>query len=263
MPQALSIGIVGGTGALGGAIGRALLKGGVKPERLWLSNRTGSAAGFEDWPGVRIVTRNQVLVGACEILLLSVPPALAPDIDVSAPDKLVVSVMAGVTRARLTELTGASCVVRAMSSPAAEHGLAYSPWIAAESVSEDDKAQVKRLFEACGLTDEVHDEDQIDRFTALTGPVPGFVAYFADCMTQYAMKHGVEPRVAERAMRQLFRASGVMLAEGAASPAGHVRAMIEYAGTTAAGLEAMQDSPLADAIAQGLDAAYEKAKTIG
>ena len=55
-----SIGIVGGSGALGRAIGHALLRDRfVTPERLWISNRSGNASGFEDWPGTRFTTRNQ------------------------------------------------------------------------------------------------------------------------------------------------------------------------------------------------------------
>jgi pyrroline-5-carboxylate reductase len=60
-----SIGIVGGSGALGSAIARALLRDQfVTPERLWISNRSGKASGFEEWPGTRITTCNQELVDA-------------------------------------------------------------------------------------------------------------------------------------------------------------------------------------------------------
>lgn len=259
-----SIGIVGGSGALGGAIARALLRDGfVTPERLWISNRSGKASGFEEWPGVRITTRNQELVDACRIVLLSVPPRLASSVGIDAENRLIISVMAGVSIERIEQQTGAQRVLRAMSSPAAEIGLAYSPWCASDAVTDEDRDTARGLFEACGLTDEVPNEEQIDLFTALTGPVPGFVAYYAECMVEYATKHGIDPAIAERAMRQLFHASGVVLAKSEASPGEHVREMIAYAGTTAAGLEAMKASPLAASIEQGLDAAFQKARGMG
>jgi pyrroline-5-carboxylate reductase len=258
------IGVIGGSGQLGSAIARALLRGGiVAPESLWISNRSGTTTGFEDWPGVRFTIRNQDLVDACPVVILSVPPHLAGDMAISAPDHLVVSVMAGITIARMAADTGARRIVRAMSSPAADFGLAYSPWCANGAVSEGDRACVTSLFEACGLCDEVPNEDQIDRFTALTGPVPGFVAYYADCMVRHAVDRGIDQAIAERAIGQLFLASGTALAETQTSPQAQVAAMIEYAGTTAAGLEAMQASPLAQAIDAGLEAAYRKAQTIG
>ncbi len=259
-----SIGIVGGSGALGGAIAHALLRGRfIAPGRLWISNRSGKAAGFEEWPGIRFTARNQELVDACEIVLLSVPPHLASSVGINAENRLIVSVMAGVSIARIGQQTGAQRIVRAMSSPAAKTGLAYSPWCANAGVRDEDREWIQGLFNACGLSDEVPNEEQIDLFTALTGPVPGFVAYFADCMVEYAIKRGIDPAVADRALRQLFHASGVALAQTEASPGEHVREMIAYAGTTAAGLEAMKASPLAASIEQGLDAAFQKARCIG
>ena len=261
MAQDLSLGIVGGTGWLGGAIARALLRNGfVAPERLWLSNRSGTAPAFEEWPGLHVTARNQDLAESCTALLLAVPPRDFPAIDVDAADRLVISVMAGVTIDRMAEVTGARRVVRAMSNPAADLGLAYSPWCASDAVTAEDRALVQALFEACGQADEVPNEDQIDYFTALTGPTPGFVAYYADCMIAAAVKQGIDAKIAERAVRQLFHASGVLLARAEESPAAQVQVLIDYAGTTAAGLRVLRDSTLADAIKAGLAAAYEKAR---
>ncbi len=97
----------------------------------------------------------------------------------------------------------------------------------------------------------------------MTGPVPGFVAMFADAMAQYAIAQGVEPRVAERAVRQLFLAGGHLLSESDASASAHVQAMIDYAGTTAAGLLAMRAAGIVEAIAVGLEAARLKTLAIG
>jgi len=81
-------------------------------------------------------------------------------------------------------------------------------------------------------------------------------------MVDYAIKAGISPDIADRAIRQLFLSSGTMLANGKATPAEHVQEMIEYAGTTAAGLSAMKKSPISNSIAEALDAAVEKARNI-
>ena len=259
----MRIGIVGGSGQLGGAIARAWLRAGVvAPGDLWISNRSGAASCFDDCPGLNLTIDNAALAAACDTVLLSVPPHLAAGLGLDLSGKLVLSVMAGQNIADLEAQTGAARVIRAMSSPAADIGLAYSPWIGSGAVSEADKALVTRLFTACGETDEVASEDQIDHFTALTGPVPGFVAYFAECMSRYAVKHGIAPEIADKAMRQLFLASGTVMAQTKASPAQFVQEMIDYAGTTAAGLTAMEASPLASAVEEGLHAAYQKTKDI-
>ncbi|MEM8796507.1 MAG: pyrroline-5-carboxylate reductase dimerization domain-containing protein [Pseudomonadota bacterium] len=249
-------GIIGGSGMLGGAIARALLRAkALKPQDLWISNRSGSNKGFEDWPEINVTTNNQDVADACEIVLLCIPPSQVDHMNLKAPDRLVLSVMAGVKAREITEITGATRVVRAMSNPAAEDGLAYSPWYARADLSKSDYNNVVRFFSACGETDQVPHEHLIDSFTALTGPVPGFVAYFADCMVAYAVEKGTPPEIAERAVRQLFLASGQTMAQSKVAPARHVQDMIEYAGTTAAGLLSMGSSEICDSIWQGLDAA--------
>jgi len=263
MTANLTLGIIGGTGQLGSAIARALLKTGtIAPERLWIANRSGARGLFAGQPQVNVTADASQLAEACDTILLSVPPALFRDVAIKADGKLVLSVMAGVTIAQMTKQTGTSRVIRAMSSPAAELSLAYTPWCAAPAVTAADRAAARTLFEACGKADEVANEDQIDYFTALTGPVPGFVAFFADAMIGDAIARGVTKDVADRAVRQLFHAAGVVLDRSDRSPAEHVEAMIAYAGTTAAGMLALRGSNLAEAIGQGLDAACRRARTI-
>lgn len=258
------IGIIGGNGMLGRAIAQGLLvHGGMAPEDLWISCRSGRADGLEAHAGLHVTTDNQELAETCDLVVLSVPPQAAGSIGIAAGDRLIVSVMAGVSLARLAELTGTSRVVRAMSSPAAAQGLAFSPWIAGEAVDMADRARVTAMFGACGSTAEVPSEDQVELFTALTGPVPGFVAFFAESMVEYAVERGVAPGVADRAIRQLFLGAGRMMAEEGPTPADHVREMIDYAGTTAAGLERLRKSRIAADLADGLDEAVAKTRQIG
>jgi pyrroline-5-carboxylate reductase len=262
-PTAHSIGIIGGSGMLGRAVARSLLERKVvDAANLWISNRSGRLTGFEDWPHINVTDDNRKLAHACQTIILSVPPAQASKIAISVPDKLVVSVMAAISINEIRLLTSARRVVRAMSSPAAELGLAYSPWVASPEVSAEDRAHVTALFAACGLTDEIADEAQMDCFTALTGPVPGFVAYYATCMIDAAAGMGIQPRLADRAVRQLFFASGRMMAEGPSRPGDHVQQMIDYEGMTAAGLKAMEASNIREAIASALKAAVERSATL-
>jgi hypothetical protein len=92
--------------------------------------------------------------------------------------------------------------------------------------------------------------------------VPGFVAFFARAMIEHATGAGIDPAVADRAVRQLFLASGTILATDPRTPAEHVAEMIAYAGTTAAGLKVLEASDLASTIDRALAAATERARTI-
>lgn len=253
-----------GCGQLGGAIARRLLATGtVEAERMWICNRSGPVQDFAAHGALRWTTDAAALARACDVVLLALPPAAGRGLRFDGTGRLVVSVMAGITSGELAGLGGAPRVVRAMSNPAAETGMAYSPWFAGDGVTQADRVTVAALFTACGASDEVPEEGQIDVFTAVTGPVPGFVAYFAQCVQDYAQSQGVAPELARRAVGQLFHAGGQMLAQSDRPAAAFVQEMVDYAGTTAAGLEAMRASGLSDAVAEGLEAARRRCLTIG
>jgi len=233
----------------------------VDPKALWISNRSGRRDGFEAWPDVRFTTDNQELVDACSTVLLSVLPQDFGGVAMDARGHLVISVMAGVPVEAIARCTGSERIVRALPNAAAEIILSYTPWFAAPAITAGDKNFVQTLFGMCGRADEVLAEEQIDYFTALTGPGPAFIAFYADAMVQHAARYGVDPEIAERAVKQLFHGAGAMLAASDLSPARTVRVFIDYAGTTAAGLNAFQASSLSRNIGRGIDAAYQKAKT--
>ena len=259
---AQGIGIIGGTGWLGAAIAHALLSSNfVDPKGLWISNRSGRRSSFEAWPDVRFTTDNQELVDACSTVMLSVLPQDFGGVAVDARGQLVISVMAGAPIEAIARNTGAERIVRALPNAAADIKLSFTPWFAALAVTAEDKEFVQSLFGTCGRADEVPTEDQIDYFSALTGPGPAFVAFYMDAMIQHAVRRGVDPKIAELAVKQLFHGAGNMLAASDLSPAQTVRAFIDYAVTTAAGLTTFQASSLSRDIGCGIDAAYQKAKS--
>ena len=257
-----TLGIIGGTGQLGSAMATAWLDTlTIPPHRLWIANRSGSLGPLIRREGVRGTPDAPAMVSDCDVVVLAIPPAEAASLRIATGDRLVISVMAGVTLDRLAEITRGTKIVRAMSSPAAAQRLAYSPWCARD-LADEDTALVTKLLGACGLTDRVPTEDMIDRFTAITGPVPGFVAAFADAMVAHATRSGIPPETATRAVRQLFLAAGTLMSLDGRDPRAHVDEMIAYDGTTAAGLRELERGPLREAVHAGLEAAYQRPKTI-
>lgn len=256
------VGIIGGTGWLGRSLGRGFLSSGaLGHDELIVANRSGTRRGYEEHPEIVVTTDLQRLLATARSVILAVPPADFGALRFEAGERLVISIMAGASVARIAERCGTQAVVRSMPNVAADFGLCYTPWWAGEAVDAERRAAVQSLFESCGQADEVASEAQIDYFTALTGPVPGFVAQVADCMVAHAVAHGVARRIAERAVKQLFHASGVAMAHSTLSPAEHVSQMLDYDGTTAAGLRRVLGTSLRDPIGAGLEAAWAKART--
>ncbi|WP_175552129.1 pyrroline-5-carboxylate reductase family protein [Pararhizobium antarcticum] len=257
-----TLGVIGGSGWLGGALLRpALARGFVQPSDLILSSRSGRSSGFDAWPAVRFTTENAALAAACDIVILSVRPEDLGALDLDLSGKLVISVMARVTADALGSRFNAERIIRAMPNASAEHGLSFTPWFATSEVTANDEAFADGFFACSGKTTRLRGEKELDYFTALTGSGPAFIAAFADVMIRDAVANGVAPTVADAAVRQLFLGASTWMAKVAESPAETVKVFTDYGGTTAAGLTAMKAADIETPISKGLAAAAKRAST--
>ncbi len=254
--QSPRVGIIGGSGWLGSAFARAFLDTGlVAPSALVLSSRAGTGPVAE-----AVWTRdNQHLAARSEVVLLSVRPEQFGEVEIAAPDALVVSLMAGVGIETLRRRTGARRIVRTMPNAAATIRASYTPWFATPEVGAGDRALVQRLLESCGTADEVAAEADIDYFSGLTGSGPAFPALLAQALIAHARARGLPEATARRAALGVVAGASRLLAAEGAEPGAILDALIGYRGTTAAALETMRAAGFERAVAAGLEAAEARA----
>lgn len=261
MSASIRLGIVGGAGWLGGAIaGAALTAGVVRADTLALSYRRAKPDRFA---GAFWTHDNQALADRCDVIMLSVRPQDWPPLAIDARGKLVISVMAGIRLAEIGARHGTHRVVRTLPNAAAEVERSYTPWITSSGANDEDRAVVRAIFDACGTQDEVASERDIDYLTGLTGSGPAFPALLADAMMRDAVRFGLSPQVARRAVNTVLTGTGRLLELNDASPAETVEAFLGYRGTTAAAIETMRQAGFDDAVAKGLTAAFEKSIAMG
>lgn len=257
----LTVGIIGGGGWLGRSIGAAMLEKGVLASAgLILSSRSGRVEGFDAWPEVRLTTDNRQLARQVEVIVLSVRPEQFAAVEIEAADKLVISFMAGVSLATLVVRTGSRRVIRAMPNAAAEIGQCYTPWFASEQVTAADKAFTQAMFESCGAADEVFAEADLDYLTGLVGSGAAYPALLAEAMLAHALARGLPRQVAENAVRGVVVGASQLLGRDGMPPADMLQAMLDYRGTTAAGLQAMIEAGFKQAVDAGLEAAEAAAQ---
>ncbi|MBX5025665.1 pyrroline-5-carboxylate reductase family protein [Rhizobium lentis] len=261
MSVSLRIGIIGGGGWLGGAIAGSILDSGlVDPQNLCLSYRSRQPPRF---PNSFWTTDSQELADRSDVILLSVRCDDWRRLDVDASGKLVISVMAGIRLAALSERHKTDRVVRALPNAAAEVAKSYTPWIGASSITEDDRAVVRAIFETCGCEDEVERESDIDYLTGLTGSGPAFPALLGAAMVRDAVARGLPAEVARRAVNTVLVGAGHLLERRDESPDDVVQAFLDYRGTTAVAIEGMRAAGFDAALAQGLSAAFNKSVSMG
>ncbi|MDL2398970.1 pyrroline-5-carboxylate reductase family protein [Rhizobium mayense] len=253
------VGIVGGSGWLGSAIAKALIGSDTVPaERLTCSYRTRKP---DSGLGVSWTQDNQKLAENSDVVILSVRPDDWSGIDISAPGKLVISVMAGISVDSIKRKTGSVRIARALPNAAAEVGQSYTPFFLASS-NPNDRGTVEALFRSCGMVDSVFREEHIDYFTAMTGSGEAFPAFLAEAMMNDAIARGLPMEIALRAAQQVIIDAGRLQEYHRASPADTVKSFVDYDGTTSAGIVAMRENGFESVIRSGLDAAFRKAQAL-
>lgn len=257
----ITVGIIGG----GGWIGRALAEGIladeiVSPGKLIVSGRRGRPADLS--ASVRYTADNAQLVCESELVILSVRPEQFLAIAVEAPNRLLVSVMAGVPARVLARKMNTQRVIRAMPSAAASIGRSYTPIFASPGVSSEEKLLVRRIFDAVGRSIEVHSEAHLDYMTGLTGSGPAFVALLANAMLSHAVSRGLDHQMTYEAVRTTIEAAGELVGRGERSAREIIDSLASYRGTTAAALEAMEAAGFGSAVEAGLAAAERRVQTM-
>lgn len=260
MIEAPKIGVIGGGGWLGGVIIKALFSTGVATaDQLGLSYRSadplGSPASFR--------TRNsQELADWADIVIVSVRPQDWPALQVKAKGKLAISIMAGIVLQQLMDRLGTDRVVRAMPNVAAEVSRSFTPWAASNGVMAKDRSIVTRIFGACGTSDEVPSEEQIDYFTGFTGSGPAFPALLAEALRLHATSHGIPPDIAARAAREVLIGTGRIVERSPESLEKLVDDFVAYKGVVAAAINAMREEGFERSVSAGLEAALRKTNSL-
>lgn len=233
----MKVGIIGATGWLGSALGGQLLaRGMLQASQLVLLNRSGPQADYHGHADVTWARDMGDLVAASDLVVISVRPQDWPALDLRAPDRLLVSFMAGVGLDRLAASGGR--VVRAMPNAAAEIGQSYSPWIAGPGVTHADRKAVRWLLSAIGTEDELDNEGQLDVMTAAPGSGAAYPALMAVALADFMRGQGIPDRIAWRAAEAVVCGGGQMLAGRIEEAPRLLDAYMDYRGTTAAGIEA-------------------------
>jgi len=257
----MRVGIIGGTGWLGGALGRGLIAGGVvAAEELVILNRTGR----RDYSGHPVVWADDVadLVAQSDVVVVSVRPGDWPGLGLGlrAEGRLVVSFMAGVGMDALAVSGGR--IVRAMPNAAVEIGASYSPWVAGPGVTAADRLAVALVLGAVGTQEELPDEGQIELMTALSGAGPAYPALMARAMLRFLADRGVAADTAARAVEGTVCAAARLLEGRMGDAPAMVQTFVDYRGTTCAGLEAAEAAGFSKALETGLVAALDRARAM-
>jgi len=130
--------------------------------------------------GIKVILDNEELVTDSDVVFIAVKPnqvlSVLEEINsLITPEKLVVSIAAGVTTKKLeSNLPKNSRVIRVMPNTPALVGEGMSGMVGGKAVNKTDLEFVKNLLSTIGKCIVVDDESQIDIVTAISGSGPAF-----------------------------------------------------------------------------------------
>jgi pyrroline-5-carboxylate reductase len=173
------------------------------------------------------------------------------------------SIMAGVPFARLHKAFGHDRIIRVMPNTPAAIGAGMSVWAATARVSAEQHQQAKALLGAIGRELFVDDEKKLDMATALSGSGPGYVFLFIEAMIEGGVSVGLTRDQAQELAIQTVYGSAAYAQQTGTSPAELRARVTSPAGTTAAGLLALERAGVRAAIIEAVRAAHQRARELG
>ncbi len=215
--------------------------------------------------GVHITTQNRVVVDASDIVILAVKPqnldVALEDLSASSAGKLFVSIAAGKPLVYFESKLPAARVIRVMPNLACQVGEGMSVYCGGSHASEEDLAIVGSIFERTGRVLRL-DESLFDVVTALSGSGPAFFAYVLQALVEGAESGGMPRDSALILAEQTMLGTAKVLLERCVPPDAFISSVASKGGTTAAGLDVLRASPVANVLQTTIKAAADRSREL-
>jgi pyrroline-5-carboxylate reductase len=256
----------------GGNMAEAIIKGLLRESSgvpLMIAEISAERRSYLEttYPNIRIVENSAEAAAWGDVVILAIKPQQATSVLTSlertlGPDKLIVSIMAGVRTASIEEaLETGTRVVRVMPNTPALVGKGATAICPGRKATTIDLDRVETIFAQTGLVVRV-EEKQMDAVTGLSGSGPAYVFTFIEALSDAGVKNGLPRDIASRLAIKTVLGSAQMLAETGEHPALLRDKVTSPGGTTIAGLHALENGRFRGVIMDAVDTATQKSKEL-
>lgn len=261
------IGMIG-AGMMGEAMIGGLIAHGIPAADIWAAEpRADRRAQLHAQYGITMVASNREAIAQADVVVFAIKPQIIGGVLTELrghvpAGALVLSIMAGVTIATLRDGLQHQAIVRAMPNTPAMIGAGISGWTAVD-VNDTQRAWAKTVLESFGQAVYVDAEHYLNQVTALSGSGPGYVFLMLEALTDAGVTVGLARPLARQLAEQTMLGSLQYAIASGKHPAELRNDVTSPAGTTAAGLAAMEKAGLRSAITDGVRAAHERSIELG
>jgi pyrroline-5-carboxylate reductase len=269
-PEDLRIAILG-LGKMGGILAQGFLRANLLPAANLTA--TVARADRDRTPslGISLTTDNLAAAQAADIVLLAIKPYQIVDvleeIAPALPGKLVISVAASITTATMEHAASGSyvdqkiAVIRAMPNTPAAVGAGMTAICRGRHVTDAQLALAERIFSTVGRTVTL-DEKLIDAATGLSGSGPAYIFILIDALAEAGVSVGLPRDTATLLAAQTTYGAARMVLETGLHPAQLKDQVTTPAGTTIAGIQALEEGKLRATLIQAVKRSAERAKEL-
>jgi len=261
-----------GLGNMGEALVKGLLdRGLLAPGDIdGAEKEPGRCKQVAERHGIRAhATAGEACRGAGAVLLAVKPQDVDQALREIAPviagtEAVVVSICAGITLARLgNALPPGTPVVRAMPNTPALVGVGASVYCVNEHGGERAEGVARALLGAVGEVHRVDSETLLDAVTGLSGSGPAYAFTFLEALADGGVLMGL-PRSLAKALACQTLLGAAHLAQGAAEHTAELKDRVASpAGTTIAGLRALELHGFRAAVVEAVRAATLRSRELG
>lgn len=203
-----------------------------------------------------------------DIIFLAVKPyhndgLMEEMIDMMDDQKLIISIMAGVTIETIQKGLGIKKVVRAMPNLPAQVGKGMTSYLAAPEISRIELWMVEDLLNSTGKSVRVDSQMFIDASTGISGSGPAYVFYFMESMMEAAKSMGFSDNDSKVLVSTTFEGAIELFNKNKLSPDGWMKRVASKGGTTQAALDSLEDNNVKDLIHDAAYAAFNRAVELG
>ena len=255
-----------GTGAMGGAIMRAICKKYDVINIKITDKNVELGKAFANETGATFVSTNKEVLDA-DYIFLAVKPQFLSDVFAEIAGNIptnavVISMAAGVKLEKLENWAPKARFVRMMPNVCAQIGQAMIAITYNENIKAEEAATVKEILSSAGKVEQVP-EKLMDCVTAVSGSGPAFVFMFIEALTDAAVRCGMPRSQAYTYAAQTVYGSAGMVLENGQHPAVLKDMVCSPAGTTIEGVAALEKNNFRNAVIEAVTAACDRSIALG
>jgi len=253
-----------GAGKMASALIRGMIRHGQPADSISASDTyAANRAALVSETGIHSYQSNAEVVANSEVIVLAVKPQVMAEVmaelraELSARH-LVVSIAAGVSLATLARGLGEDRrIVRVMPNTPAVVGAGAAGYSLGGATIAGDEGTVRGCLEAIGRAFLVP-EPLLDAVTAVSGSGPAFACLMIEALADGGVRVGLPRDLAMTLAAQTLLGTAKMVLETGMHPGALKDQVASPAGTTIAGLHALERGGVRGALIDAVEAAYQR-----